>query len=106
MSVYDNYKCEGQMTLFDSLETVPEEEMVSRVGKALGIKFEYRDSLWGWVYKKKGHTLTIHYSRYSFGDHEKFIACSDDEKFGGHSGPMDSIDEAIRFFERNKGEWS
>ena len=106
MSTFDNYVCDGQMSLFDSLETIPEEEMVSRIGDALGIKFEYRDSLWGWVYKKKGHTLSVHYSRYNFGDHERFIACSDDEKMGGHSGPMDSIEEAIRFFEIDREKWT
>lgn len=102
---WDNYTCDGQMTLFDNLETLPEEEMVSRIGDALGIKFTYKDDLWGWVCKRKGHTLAVKYSRYSFGDFERFISCSDEEKMGGHSGPMDSVDEAIRFFETGKGEW-
>lgn len=34
-----------QMTLFDCLETIPEEDMVKQIGNALGIKFEKRDDL-------------------------------------------------------------
>ena len=35
-----------QMTLFDCLETIPEEDMVEQIGDALGITFTKRDDLW------------------------------------------------------------
>lgn len=100
--VWDNYECDGQMNIFDFLpdekfDDMPESEMVERIGGALGIKFEYRDDLWGWVYREKNMTLSVHYGNYSFGNHEKFISVSADSSKGGSSGPMDSLEEAINF---------
>lgn len=100
--VWDNYECDGQMNIFDflpdeSFDNMPESEMVERIGGALGIKFEYRDDLWGWVYQEKNKTLSVHYSNYSFGNHERFISVGASSSTGGSSGPMDSLEEAIKF---------
>ena len=94
MSVYDNYECEGQMSMFDSLEMLPEEDMIAKLERRTGIKFKYRDDFWGWEWKKKGCTIRVEYSRY-FGEEERFISCSLDYKNGGSSCPCDSIDEAV-----------
>ena len=99
---WDNYECEGQMSIFDflpaeDLDDIPEETMVERIGAALGIKFNYEDDLWGWTYRQKKKVLSVHYSNYSFGDFRRFISVSADCQMGGCSGPMDSIEEAIRF---------
>lgn len=99
---WDNYECDGQMTIFDflpeqDLDDIPEEDMVEQIGAALGIKFKYEDDFWGWCYRQKKMSLRVHYSHYSFGDHRKFISVSADCPMGGSSGPMDTIEEAIRF---------
>lgn len=99
---WENYECEGQMTIFDflpeeELDDIPEQDMVERIGAALGIKFEYKDEFWGWYYKQKGKTLRLQYSNYAFGDERRFISVSAEFKNGGSSGPMDSIEEAINF---------
>ena len=107
MSVFDNYECDGQMSLFDNLETLPEEDMAARIGDALGIKFTYRDAFWGWEYKKKNTVLRIEYARYSIDDHRKHIGCSINHKTSGAAVPCDSVEEAIEWFKkyRDKGEW-
>lgn len=94
-----------QMTLFECLETLPEPDMVKQIGDALGIKFEYRDNLWGWVYKVKKVTCSVHYSRYNFEPYERFIATSVDGPTGGSSGPMDSLEDAIRFMRNGMKQW-
>ena len=86
-----------QLSLFECLETIPESDMVKQIGDALGIEFKYRGDIWGWTYTKKNVTCSVHYSRYSFEPYERFIATSVDGKMGGSSGPMDSIEDAIRF---------
>lgn len=96
MSTFDNYVCDGQMTIFDSLEILPEEDMVSKVEKETGLKFNYRDDFWGWEYKKRDFKIRIEYGRYSFGDFDRFIGCSIDEKDGGSSCPCDSIEEVVK----------
>ena len=94
-----------QMTLFNCLETIPEEDMVKQIGNALGIKFEKRDDLWGWVYKVKKITCSIHYSRYNFEPYERFISTSISGPTGGSSGPMDTIEEAISFMRSGMQQW-
>lgn len=96
MSVFDNYECEGQISMFDSFETMPEEDAVVKIGKACGIEFKKRDDFWGWEYKKKSSVIRVHYGRYVFDDCDKFISCSVDHKMGGSSCPCDSFDETIR----------
>lgn len=93
-SVFDNYECDGQMSIFDSLEMLPEEDMIAKLERRTGIKFKYIDEFWGWEYKKKGYTIRVEYSRYQIGDYNKFIGCSLDYKHGGSSCPCDSINEA------------
>lgn len=99
---WDNYTCEGQMTIFDflpemDLDDVPEENMVEQIATALGVKFEYEDEFWGWCYRQKKLCLRVNYSHYSFGDFRKFISVDASCPTGGSSGPMDSIEEAISF---------
>ena len=99
---WDNYECEGQMSIFDflpveDLDELPEEDMVRQIGAALGIEFKYEDDLWGWTFRQKKKVLSVHYSNYSFGDCRRFISVSANCATGGCSGPMDSIEEAIRF---------
>lgn len=94
-----------QMTLFDCLETIPEEDMVKQIRDALGITFTKRDDLWGWIYKVKRITCSIHYSRYSFEPYERFISTSIQGPTGGSSGPMDTIEDAISFMRSGMKQW-
>ena len=94
MGIYDNYECDGQMSILDCLEILPEEEMIAKIERRTGIKFKYRDDFWGWEYKKKGYTIRVEYGRYQLGDYNRFIGCSFDYKNGGSSCPCDSIREA------------
>lgn len=107
MSAFDNYTCDGQMTLFDNLETLPEEDMAKQVGDGLGIKFTYRDAFWGWEYKKKKTTLRIEYSRYTVDDCRKHIGCSIEHKTSGAACGCDTVEEAVSWFQkyRDRGEW-
>lgn len=88
-----------QLSIFDSLEMIPEEEMVRQIGEALGIKFTYREDWKEWQYKIKKVTLSVHYGRYMCHDlyGERFIGVSTSHSLGGSSGPMDSIEEAVNF---------
>lgn len=98
----------GQMTIWDflhpseTLEDIPEEEMVRRVGDAIGVRFAYNDFFGDYRVKVGKWTLSIEYSHYSFGDGALFIGTSIDSTTGGCSSPRDSIDEAVEFFLRNK----
>ena len=95
-----------QMTIFDllkpSLDDLPEEDMVRQVSSATGLDFKWRDDFWKWECKVKDVRFSVHYSNYSFGNHERFISCGYDRKTEGSSGPMDSLDEAIEFFKKGK----
>ena len=91
----------GQMSLFDNLETLPEEDMVSRIGDALGIEFKYKDDMWGWEHHiSKNHVYRIQYGRYSVDDHDRFISCEISHGHSGACAPMDSIEEAVGWFQR------
>ena len=68
--------------------------MVARVSEAVGLKFE-RDDFFGWVFKQNGFKIHVNYSRYSFGDRNRFISCGISDKTSGQTGPYDSIDGAI-----------
>ena len=94
-----------QMTLFDCLETIPEEDMVKQIGDALGVEFKKEDELWGWVYKVKKIKCSLHYSRYSFEPYERFISTSVSGPTGGSSGPMDTIEDAISFMKSGMKQW-
>ena len=95
MGVFDNYECDGQMSIADCLEMLPEEDMIAKLERRTGIKFTYRDDFWGWEYKKKGYVIRVEYGRYEIGDCNRFIGCSMDWNHGGSSCPCDSLKEAV-----------
>ena len=95
MSAFDNYVCDGQISMFDSIEMMSEEDIVERIGNEVGIKFTKYDDFWGWIYKTKTARIRLGCSRYSFGDERRFISCSYDYKNGGQSGPCESIEQAV-----------
>lgn len=105
-----NTEIPGQMSIFDllpaeSLENIPEEEMVRQIGNALGVNF-VKDQILGDYRAKIGQSvLSLHYSYYRgcFND-AKFISCGVDDKKNncGSCAPRDSIQEAIEWFERRR----
>ena len=105
-----NIEIPGQMSIFDllpaeSLENIPEEEMVIQIGNALGVNF-VKDQILGDYRAKIGQSvLSLHYSYYQgcFND-EKFISCGvyDKKNNCGSGAPRDSIQEAIEWFERRR----
>jgi len=114
----DNDYIPGQMTIFDflpdpsgSLEDIPEEEMVRRVGEAIGVSFKPHE-LGGYRAKVGKYTLEVEYDRYfadlddmddDIGQGARFIGVGFFDKSGcGASAPTDSIKEAIEWFERHR----
>ena len=95
MSVFDNYVCDGQMTLFDSLETLPEIDMVNRIENETGITLTPQGD-GSYEYRRKGYTIRVYYGRYRIDDETKYIGCSLGHKTGGCSCPCDTVDEAIK----------
>lgn len=100
----------GQMSIFDlipaeSLEKIPEEEMVRQIGNALGVRF-VKDNYLGDYRAKIGQSvLSLHYSYYhGCFNNAKFISCGIDDKKNhcGSGAPRDSIQEAIEWFERRR----
>lgn len=81
----------------ESLESITEEDMVQRVKNATEIPFEYKDGLWGYQATIKKVQFNIQYSRYKT-DGKRFISCGWQTKSSGCGSPVDSIDDAIKFF--------
>lgn len=105
----------GQMTIWDllpeeSLENIPEEEAVRRIGDAIGVSFDYNNFFGDYRVKVGKYTLMIEYARYftdmddmnnEEGKGELFIGVGyEDNKHCGASAPVDSIKEAIEWFEK------
>ena len=96
-----------QLSIFDFLgefATMPEEEMVQRVGQKLGIKFTQEvlpKGTWRaepeYEYKRKGLKLTVGYLVDVKG--KTFISVGYSKGTSGGGSPCDSIDEATRYFE-------
>lgn len=95
MGVYDNYVCDGQMSIFDSLETLPEQDMIDRLENACGITLKPQGD-GSYEFKRKGFTIRVYYGRYRIDDETKYIGCSLGHKTGGCSCPCDTVDEAIK----------
>lgn len=98
----------GQMSIFDfiqeePLETIPEEEMVKRIGSALGVSFKKHDFFGDWRATVGQSTLTLEYDRYQTEDEhgKRFIGCGVDDRKNhcGACAPIDNIKDAIRWFE-------
>lgn len=105
-----NTEIPGQMSIFDllpaeSLENIPEEEMVIQIGNALGVTFVKDKHLGDYRAKVGQSVLSVEYSYYDgcFND-AKFISCGVDDKKNhcGSGAPRDSIKEAIEWFERRR----
>ena len=105
----------GQMTIWDflpseSLEDIPEEEMVQRIGNAIGVAFTWNDFFKEYRTKVGKWTLSVEYSRYFVDDEDnegrgaRFIGCDYQTNHCGKSAPCDSIEEAITWFLNNKEE--
>ena len=105
----------GQMTIWDflpseSLEDIPEEEMVQRIGNAIGVNFVWNDYYKEYQAKLKGYTLSVEYDRYcidldeDIGAGHRFVGVGFMKKGEGCAGPCDSIDEAIEWFLNRKEE--
>ena len=86
-------------------------EIATEIGSAIGYTFQEdkREDWEGhWYFKVKGIRCEIHKDKYSEGCKPKsnhtedgsFISASISFNMGGSSGPMDSLDEAIRFFKK------
>ena len=100
----------GQMSLFDlmpqeSLETIPEEVMVERIGAAIGVKFT-KDKFFDDYRAKVGRSvLSVEYQRYNTLDErngQRFIGCEVQERNCGAGSPCDSIQESINWFMERK----
>ena len=93
-----------------SLEDIPEEEMVQRIGNAIGVNFVWNDYYKEYQAKLKGYTLSVEYDRYcidldeDIGTGHRFVGVGFMKKGCGAAGPCDSIDEAIEWFLDRKEE--
>ena len=102
-----------QMTLFEfmplGINDLDEAEMVQTIGCALGLEFKYKDKLFGWVFNSKHIDLSLKYSNYSFGDHERYIACGYNyhkkRQIGGRGCPCDTIEKAIEVLREGVETW-
>ena len=107
-----NYKCEGQISIFDLLKpdypdfhTMTEAEIVQYIGNALGLSFRYDDFLEQWEAKKGKAIFTVNLHRYLSSWHkgdeengELFISCGYSVGTYGWGRPCDSMEEAITKF--------
>lgn len=95
----------GQMTIWDliprSLEEISEEEMVQRIGDALGVSFQRNDFFEDYRATFSQITLTLKYQHYADGG-TLFIGCGYENKkdHSGAGAPRDSIEDAIEWFRR------
>lgn len=99
-----------QMSIFDllppdqrALEDLTEKEMVEYVGNAVGIPFEYKDSLFGWQYTKGKVTFDIRFGKFSDDKKKRFIHAGWTDRRNGYGGcgvPCRSLEEAIDFFKK------
>ena len=99
---------EIQMSIFDfiqptydtsDLEKLPEDDMVILIRNATGINFQYRDELFGYEATINKWQYRVRYGRYS-GNNERYITCECCDKISGWSGPQDTVDHAIEFFQK------
>ena len=100
-----------QMTLWalfppNPLDDIPEAEMVKRVGDAIGVVFTL--SRFGDYRAKVGKSiLDIQYQKYNTFDEnngKRFIGCGFTSGNSGASAPVDSIEDAIEWFEHYRRE--
>lgn len=104
---------DGQMTIWDifepdtgnPLDVIPEEEMVQRIGLALGLTFKWHSYLEHYEAQcGLGIKASLNYSRYTCtGELEgkRYIGANVDARIGGCGAPCDSIEQAIRFLENS-----
>ena len=89
----------------EDLENLPENEMVNIMRKATGLDFQYDSTLNGnkwYVAKRNGAKYTLHYGRFVVDDFAKFISCGYQYKLGGSNSPCRTIEEAIKFFQKER----
>lgn len=95
---------EGQASIFDfiktDIESMSDEQIAQAVGSAVGINFNQCG-----VARINNIEFTIHKSRYSVEPYTEFISCGVSRLGGNYEGvedPYDSIEGAIKFFEKHK----
>lgn len=104
----------GQMSIFDllpqqSIYDIPEEDMVARIGNAIGVTFIH-DKFYGDYRAKIGKcVLQVEYSTYMgcFND-ARFISVGlsmGPPTYLGAGAPVDSIEEAIQWFEKRRAKF-
>ena len=99
----------GQISIFDfinvELEELPEEDMVARIGSAIGVVFQ-KDKFFDDYRAKVGRSvLSVEYQRYDTLDEKngmRFIGCGVQERNCGAGSPCDSVQEAIAWFMKRK----
>lgn len=108
---------DGQMTIWEyfdppsdnPLDSIPEAEMVERIGLALGITFRWDAYAERWKANCGGGiTADVHYSRWNTGDERqgrRMISCGLDYKTGGVGSGIDTIPGAITFIGSTLEKW-
>lgn len=84
-----------------------DEEIAKAIGQAVGLHFEYNKRFNEWVATVKKIDFGVKTSNYACKDKEgqPVILVNVQKTYGdfeGRGGPMDSLDEAISFFQHNK----
>lgn len=107
---------EGQISIFDILppeenydiQSMTTEDMARVVGNAIG--YQFKPSGWEDEYevKIKKLTLSIHKSHYLCDTKDRkegspIIGCGWSENTGGGGSPIDSVEDAIKYFKRVLG---
>lgn len=114
-----NRQIAGQTTIFDFLpkeeiciEDMTSQELAEKIGSIIGISFVKS----GWkdefiAKPKKKLEMTIKKSHYACDTYNRkegdaFISCGYSYGNGGCGSPIDSIDDAIKFFRRFMNEYN
>ena len=116
MAKLDNYSCNGQMNIFDFMEQdnlpAKEEDMISRIEVATGLKFVFSERLNRWVAKKNRLVFEVCYMNYAPGINNGRRGISLDVEYSSNGGcgciwddidtVVDSINRKIRLREEGK----
>lgn len=102
-----------QMSIFDfieppatDLETLSESDMIEIISKSTGLDFKFNSFYSDYRCNYKGIEFTCHYSHYTVPPYTRFISCGywNRQEQCGSGGPYDSLDAAIKFFNKRKGD--
>lgn len=100
---------DGQLTIFDwlspdpdAIENMSEATIAERISTATGLQLTYNNKFECYQadLKKLKIIVRVEKQQYAIPPHNEFIGVDVNNKHAGASSPCDSIDEAIKFIEK------